>query len=231
MPEVKTDHLPISEEVVLVNQSRHRDIFSCNNLVLKVAREGSDREVFTSWESALTAIQENESSRAKVRLLLEKSGLSGDIVTSTGSFIHALPNGQGITYSEFQKRHSDSVPLAENRLWNLPNHTLRGLRSLLSINREILRREGTCFEIDGSSSLTPPNSIEKILHGLFPLSFSYNLLANQEGALHLVDVENMEQLAGFMRTGVKSWARRQLKSLGFGISLAAINVISKIKES
>lgn len=233
MQELESAQLPFKGPRHLFQETRHRliaGIEPCS--VIKVSKIRSDREVFSKVADAEAEIRGNNDSRDIIANLLADFGLSKRIVIPTQTVIHSTPTGTGITYTEVQTWYKDSAPLADLRkgLFRLPIHTINDLKSLFQVNRYLLRTEGTCFEFDGSSGPTAPTVREKITQNLFPLLFAHNILVDPNGLLQLVDVESLEKYSRFTRVGLEGWARRQIKNVGFLISIGILDSMLAIKR-
>lgn len=228
MLEIDSRGLPFKAGGKIIEETRHRLIVGLEpSSVIKVSKEMSDRDVFDSVDDALAEILQNDNARNKIANLLALIGASRQMITPTQTVIHSTPSNEGITYTEFQGWYKYSLPLAKMRssLFSLPIQTIRDLKSLFQVNNYLLRTEKTCFEFDGSSGPTPPKTREKILHNLFPLLFAHNVLIDPNGKPELVDVESLEKFSRFTRIGIKGWARRQIKRVGFQISTGILDSI------
>lgn len=229
MAEFRSEHFPFKTPGQLILETRHRLIAGIEpGVVIKVAKIKSDRAVFQTVNAALGEIRENDDSRALVHNLLVDFGVSGGVISPTKTIIHSTPSGDGITYTEVQTWYKDSVPLAHLRkdLFKLPISTLDNLRGLIRANQYLLKNSRTCFELDGSNGPFQPSLGEKVARNLLPLFFSYNILVDPKGRLQLVDVESLEKYARFTRSGVRGWARRQFKNIGFSFSLGILDTVS-----
>lgn len=227
------ERLPFGNNLPVFKESRHRLVtIVSHDFLAKIPKVDGDRSVFSNLKDALEEIKQNEDARNKIRELLTSLGASSDIVTPTQTVIHAAVQGAGITYSEIQRWHKDALPIGTLgiNIFQLPVTTLRDLKALFHVNIHLLKNQKTCFEFDVSKDASQPSFKDKLLQNLVPLLCSHNVLILLDNSVRLVDVESLELFSQFTNNGIKDWFKRQVKTVGFRISLGILNAAIIVKQ-
>lgn len=227
------ERLPFGNNLRTLKESRHRLVTIVSpEYIAKIPKAEGDRTVFSNLNTALEEIKQNDDSRTKIQELLYSLGASSNIVTPTQTVLHVSPLGEGITYSEIQRWHKDALPVGTlgMKIFDLPLSSLRDIKALFHVNILLLTEEKTCFEFDGSADASQPSTIEKLLHNLFPLLYSHNVLILPDNSVKLVDVESLEKFSQFTKNGIKGWLKRQVRHVGCKISLSLLNIAIFVKK-
>lgn len=97
MLELDSRGLPFRSPNKVLYETRYRLVASVEpNSVIKVSKEGSDRSIFPTVGGALSEINENEASRAKIASLLNSIGANSEMVVHIPYVHNVLVDPRGM---------------------------------------------------------------------------------------------------------------------------------------
>lgn len=213
----------------------YRDVFAYRHpgRVVKVSdTKDKAKMIFSNLDSALSDIQARTASRRRIAEAFQERDIDPGIVPNVDSVIHQRAGGRGITYSEVQRWFEGSSTLGEIgwRFFKLPPPTLRNLREVFQLNRDLFSKEKVCLDITGSRGSNSCDILSRAVVNIFPLFNSQNILVEPAGTLRLIDIEDLAQTKAYYQQGLKAWIRCRVKDFGFMSSIAMLSGVLAIRS-